>query len=117
MAPQGAKKIGMSGVVDIRMITLMLTFTIDGKTLPSQAIYKGKTKQSFPKINFPAGFSLSANFKHHSNTEEVLKHLEEIVIPYVNAERKEIVIPYVSAERKEIVIPYVNAERKEIVIP
>ena len=117
MAPQGAKKIGMSGIVDIRMITLMLTFTIDGKTLPSQAIYKGKTKQSFPKINFPAGFSLSANFKHHSNTEEVLKHLEEIVIPYVSAERKEIVIPYVSAERKEIVIPYVNAERKEIVIP
>ena len=63
---------------------------MDGKDLPFQAIYKGKTKQSLPKVNFPSGFSLSANMKHHSNTLEVLKHLREIVIPYVEAERKKI---------------------------
>ena len=28
--------------------------------------------------------------KHHSNTQKVLKHLKEIVIPYVEAERKKI---------------------------
>ena len=78
MAPKGTKK----------NITLTLTVTMDGKALPFQAIYKGKTKQSLPKVTFTTGFSLSANTKHHSNTEEVLKHLKEIVIPYVEAERK-----------------------------
>ena len=33
---------------------------------------------------------MSANIKHHSNSEEVLKHLEEIVIPYANAEREKL---------------------------
>ena len=82
MVPKGAKK----------NITLTLTVTMDGKALPFQAIYKGKTKQSLPKVTFTTGFSLSANMKHHSNTEEVLKHLKEIVIPYVEAERKKLEI-------------------------
>ena len=63
---------------------------MDGKALPFQAIYKEKTKQSLPKITFPTGLSLSANMKHHGNTQEVLKNLKEIVIPYVKAERKKI---------------------------
>ena len=63
-----------------------LTVTLDGNILPFQVIYKGKTNQSLPKVRFPEGFSLSANIKHHSNTEEVLKHFEDIVIPYVNGE-------------------------------
>ena len=32
--------------------------------------------------------------KHHSNTQENLKHLKEIVIPYVEAERKKIGNPH-----------------------
>ena len=51
---------------------------------------QGKTKQPLPKISFSTGFSLSADMKHHSNTQEVLKHLKEFVIPYVEAERKKI---------------------------
>ena len=31
--------------------------------------------------------------KHHNSTQEVLKHLKEIVIPYVEAERKKIENP------------------------
>ena len=88
MVPKGAKKVGVAGIADKRNIMLTLTVTMDGKALPFQAIYKGKTKQSLPKVTFTTGFSLSANTKHHSNTEEVLKHLIEIVIPYVEAERK-----------------------------
>ena len=61
MAPKGTKK----------NITLTLTVTMDGKALPFQAIYKGKTKQSLPKGTFPTGFRLSANMKHHINTQEV----------------------------------------------
>ena len=88
MAPKGAKKVGVPGIADKRKITLTLTVTMDGKALPFQAIYKENTKQSLPKVTFPTGFRLSAYMKHHSNTEEVLKRLKEIVIPYVEAERK-----------------------------
>ena len=60
------------------------------KNITLQIIYGGKTDQSLPKITFPAKFSTSASEKHYSNTEEVIKHLQEIVIPYVNEERKKI---------------------------
>ena len=61
MASKGAKKVGVAGSAD-----------------------KGKTNQSLPKDGCSEGFSLSVNIKHHSNTEEVLKHIEDIVIPYMN---------------------------------
>ena len=79
------------------MITLTLTVAQDGEMLPFQIIYKGKTRQSFLKVNFPDGFSLSANVKHHSNTNEVLKHLNEIVIPYVKREREKLDDPQQAA--------------------
>ena len=56
---------------------------MDGKTLPFQATYKGK-----PRANIPADFSLITNIKQHSNTQKVLKHLEETVISYVVTEKK-----------------------------
>ena len=68
MAPKSAKKGGMAGIPDKRNITLTLTVTMDEKALPFQAIYKGNTKQSLPKVTFSTGFSLSTNMKHHSNT-------------------------------------------------
>ena len=58
------------------------------KILPFRIIYGGKTDQSVPKITFPAQFSTSVGEKHYSNTQEVIIHLQEIVIPYVNEERK-----------------------------
>ena len=64
MAPQGAKKVGAARFADKRMITLTLTVTTDGETSAFSAIYDGKTKQFLLKINFPTGFSLSANIKH-----------------------------------------------------
>ena len=57
------------------------------KFLPMQLIYGGKTAASIPKFNFPKSFSLSANPKHFSNTEESFKQLDKITIPYVNSER------------------------------
>ena len=64
IVPQGAKKAGVARVADKRMITLTLTVTTDGETSAFSAIYDGKAKQFLPKINFPTGFSLSANIKH-----------------------------------------------------
>ena len=90
MALQSANKVGVAGIAYKRMITLTLTVTMDGKILWFQVICKGKIKQPLQKVNFPAGFSLNANIKHHSNTQKVLKHLDEIAIPYVDAKRKKI---------------------------
>ena len=53
-----------------------------------QLIYGGKTTQRFPRFKFADSFSLSANSKHFSNTEGSLKLLDEIVILYVESERK-----------------------------
>ena len=84
MAPKNSARVGFAGSTDNRSITLTLTVTLDGKILPFQIIYGGETDQSLPKITFPAKFSASVNEKHYSNTEEVIKHSQKTVIPYVN---------------------------------
>ena len=63
------------------------------KRLSFQLIYKGKTTQSLPKIDFPDGFSLSVNEKHFSNTQESIKFLKEIVIPFIDKKRSELKNP------------------------
>ena len=88
MAPKNPTRVSLAGSTDKRSITLTLTVTLDGKILLFQIIYGDKSDQSLPKITFPAKFSTSVNEKHYSNTEEVIKHLQEIVIPYANEERK-----------------------------
>ena len=90
MAPKNSTRIGLAGSTDKCSFTLTLTVTLDGKILPFHIIYGGKTDQSLPKITFSAKFITSVNEKHYSKTEEVIKHLQEIVIPYVNEERKKI---------------------------
>ena len=87
MAPTNLRRVGLAGSGDKRAITLTLSVTLDGKILPFQIIYGGKTNQSLPRVTFPKGFSTSAKEKHHSNTEEVAKHLKEITVPYINEER------------------------------
>ena len=86
LAPKNSTRVGLAGSTDKRSITLALTFTLHGKILPFQMIYGGKTDQSLSKVTFPA--KLSVNEKHYNNTDEVIKHLRKIVIPYVNEERK-----------------------------
>ena len=90
MTTKNSTRVGLAGSTDKRSIPLTLTVTLDGKILPFQIIYGGKTDQSLPKITFTAKFSTSVNEKYYSNIEKVIKHLQEIVIPYVNEERKKI---------------------------
>ena len=45
--------------------------------------YGGKTAAINPKSEFPKCFSLTANQRHYSNTDEFLKLLDEIIIPYM----------------------------------
>jgi len=58
--------------------------------LPMQLIYGGKTLKSLPNFEFPDSFSLSANPKHFSNTQESIKVVTEIIVPYVENQRKEL---------------------------
>lgn len=56
--------------------------------MPIQLIYGGKTDQSLPRFKIPQGFSTSVNPTHYSNTEESLKLIEEILVPYFKKERQ-----------------------------
>ena len=90
MAKRGAKSVSIAGSSDKRCITGTFVITLDGNFLPIQLIYGGKTKQSLPRYKFPESFSLSVNPKHFSNTEESIKIIKEIVVPYVEKERKKL---------------------------
>ena len=88
MARQNSKSVSIPGSSDKRSITGTFTITLNGHFLPMQLIYGGKTKQSHPRLNFPDGFSLSCNPKHFGNFMESIKLINEIIIPYVQSQRK-----------------------------
>ena len=89
LAKTGSNNVPIIGMSDKRMITATFAITLDGTFLPMHLIYGGKTKQSLPRgVRFSDSFSLSFTEKHYSNEKEVLKHLEEVINPYIIAERE-----------------------------
>ena len=92
MAKKGVKLVSIAVCSDKRCITGTFVITVERYFLPLQLIYGGKTKQSFPRYKFSESFSFSVNPKHFSNTEESIKIIEEIVLPYVEKERENWVI-------------------------
>ena len=70
LAEKNSKHVSIAGSSYKQAITATFGVTLSNDFLPMQLIYGGKTEQSFPKFNFPDSFSLSANPKHFSNTEE-----------------------------------------------
>lgn len=88
MAAKGSKTIPNTWSTNKYLITATSTVTLDGNFLPPQLIYGGKTTKSFPCVEFPSSFCLSANSKHYSNESESIKILEDIIFPYVNSEKK-----------------------------
>ena len=87
MAKRQETNVLIAGANDKRSVTATFSITFNNKFLPMQLIYKGKTNQSLPKVDFPDGFSLSANKTHYSNEEEALKFIDEIILPHVQKER------------------------------
>ena len=61
MAKKNSKQVAVAGSADKRAITATFAVSLDGKFLPIQLIYGGKTKQSLPRFKFPDLFSLSVN--------------------------------------------------------
>ena len=82
LAENGVKNVAIEGSADKRTITGTFGISKSGVFLPMQLIYGDKITQSIPKFKFPKQFSLSANPKHFSNTEESLKYIREIIKPY-----------------------------------
>ena len=63
------------------------------KFLGMQLIYGGKTNQNLPRYQFHKNVSLSMNPTHYSNEKELLKLINEIVLPYVTKEQQRLVKP------------------------
>lgn len=87
LAKKGSKSIGIAGSSDKRCITGTFVISLNGDFLPMQLIYGGTTNQSLPRFKFPESFSLSVNPKHFSNTFESIKIIDEVITPYVEAQR------------------------------
>ena len=90
VAKNRVKSVSIAGSCDKRCITGTFVITLEREFLHLQLIYDGKTKHSLPKYKFPESFSLSVNPKHFSNTEESIKIIEEIFLPYVEEEREKL---------------------------
>ena len=58
-----------------------------------QLIYGGKTNCTIPNVDFPKGFSLSANPKHYSNEEESREIILDIISPHVKLVREKLQLP------------------------
>ena len=88
LAKKGSKHIPVKGGAFKESNAVTFGVTYSGKFLVMKLIYKRKTQRSFPRINFPSSFPLSANLNHFNNTQESLKLLDEIIIPHVEKERE-----------------------------
>ena len=87
LAKRSSTNVTIVGTDDKRTFIATFLINIRGDFLPMQLIYAGKTVQSVPRVKFPTGFSLSTNPKNYSDTEESLKVLNDILIPYIQEER------------------------------
>ena len=77
------KKVEMVGTSDKRQITAVVCRTMDGKVLPFQLIYEGKTSACLPKCNFPEGWHITCTSNHWSNEQKMKEYLDLNIFPYV----------------------------------
>lgn len=89
MTKQGETNVPMASASNNRSITATFSITFDNKFLPIPPIYKSNTYKSLPKVDFPDGFSLSANETHYSN-KKYIKFINEIIMPYIQKEGKKV---------------------------
>ena len=90
LAEKNVKTVAISGLSYRKALTETFGITYSNHFLPMQLIYGGKTQASYLKFKFPLSFSLSANPKHISNTVESLKLINEVIVPYVDEQRRKL---------------------------
>ena len=67
---KNVKTVAMSELSYRKALTVSFGITFSNHFLPMQLIHGGKTATSYPKFYFPLPFSVSANEKHSTNTNE-----------------------------------------------
>ena len=82
-----------AGSAKKRSITATFLVTHNGDFHPRQLIYEGKTIQSFSRFSFPDSFPFNVNPSNFNNTAESIKTKEEIVVPYVEEQRRSLQLP------------------------
>lgn len=90
LAEKRSQSVIVAGGTNKQAITATLVQTLNSKVLPMQLMNQVKTSQSFPKTEILSGFSLSANETHFSNTQESIRFLEEIEVPYEKKEEERV---------------------------
>ena len=71
------------------MITATFAITLDGIFFANATYLRWENGTKFATgVRFPKTFPLSVNEKHYSNEKDVLKHLNDVILPYIDAERK-----------------------------
>lgn len=70
------------------MITALLSVTMSGKLLPPQVLYAGKSDRCHPDVAFPPGWDIWHSPNHWSNTETMIRFLDNIILPYIESQRK-----------------------------
>ena len=61
---KGGKRVETAGLDNKCQITVLLSCTMDGKLLPTQVIYAGKTPDCLPKVQYPADWYLTYSENH-----------------------------------------------------
>ena len=94
MTAKGQKHISRAGANDKRSVTSLTVYeSLDGKILPFQLIYRGKTQRSLPNVDFPDGFCLSDNEKHWNNEKKNVRLIEQVLVPYIEKFKEEKGLP------------------------
>ena len=93
MAKENSKSVAIAGSSDKRSIIGTTTVTLNGHFLPMQLTHGREAEKSLPMFKFPNGFLLSCNPNHFSKAIESIKLINEIIISYVQSQRKELSKP------------------------
>ncbi len=97
-APVGAKEVALVGASDMRQITGVLGASLDGKILPPQLIFQGKTERSLPSPSVRKdkkfeGWDFTQTENHWSNLEASKRFMDMVVEPYFALRKRELGLP------------------------
>ena len=87
MDREGPKRVEISGANDKWQITAVFCGSLTGDFLPLQLIYKGKRGRCHPRYVFPSDWHVTQSPKHWSTEETMIDYINEIIVPYVEAQR------------------------------
>jgi DDE superfamily endonuclease len=99
-APRGSKQVSLIGADEKRAFTALLSISANGFVLPIQAVFEGLTEKSCPSPAAPhyadcikAGFRFVPSEKkgnHWSNQRTMRRFVDEILAPYLDAQKTHI---------------------------